>query len=38
LLFHAYKVYVNDGVFGRSWEQRKIEKYMENEASDDRCN
>lgn len=38
LLFHAYKVYVNDGVFGRSWEQRKIEKYMENEASDDRWN
>nr|WP_321233331.1 histidine kinase [uncultured Psychroserpens sp.] len=31
LAFHAYKVYVNDGVLGKSWEQRKIEKFMREE-------
>ncbi|MEM5564549.1 histidine kinase [Psychroserpens sp. AS72] len=31
LAFHAYKVYVNDGVLGNSWEQRKIEKLMREE-------
>lgn len=33
LAFHAYKVFVNDGVLGRDWEQRKIEKIMEEERS-----
>ncbi|WP_290700550.1 2TM domain-containing protein [Lacinutrix sp.] len=33
LAFHAYKVYVNDGVLGRDWEQRKIEKFMEEEQN-----
>ena len=31
LLFHAYKVYVNDGVLGRNWEQKKIEEFMQDE-------
>ena len=31
LVFHAYKVYVNDGVLGKSWEERKIEKFMREE-------
>ncbi|WP_299334641.1 histidine kinase [uncultured Psychroserpens sp.] len=31
IAFHAYKVYVNDGVLGKSWEQRKIEKFMQEE-------
>ncbi|WP_044403805.1 2TM domain-containing protein [Lacinutrix sp. Hel_I_90] len=33
LAFHAYKVFVNDGILGRNWEQRKIEKIMEEERS-----
>lgn len=31
LCFHAYKVFVNDGVFGRSWERSKIEQFMREE-------
>ncbi|WP_047547805.1 2TM domain-containing protein [Psychroserpens sp. Hel_I_66] len=31
LAFHAYKVYVNDGVLGSNWEKRKIEKFMREE-------
>ncbi len=31
LAFHAYKVFVNDGVLGRDWERRKIQKFMEEE-------
>ncbi|SDS67545.1 hypothetical protein SAMN04515667_2715 [Formosa sp. Hel1_31_208] len=31
LVFHAYKVYVNDGVLGSGWEKRKIEKFMQEE-------
>ena len=31
LAFHAYKVFVSDGVFGRNWERRKIEEFMEDE-------
>ncbi|MFD2916230.1 histidine kinase [Psychroserpens luteus] len=31
LAFHAYKVYVNDGVLGNGWEKRKIEKFMREE-------
>jgi hypothetical protein len=37
LLFHAYKVYVNDGVFGRNWERKKIEELM-NEEDTNRWN
>lgn len=33
LAFHGYKVFVNDGVLGRNWEQRKIEKFMDEERS-----
>ncbi|RYH72831.1 histidine kinase [Flavobacteriaceae bacterium 144Ye] len=29
--FHAYKVFVNDGVLGRTWEKRKIEQFMKEE-------
>ena len=32
LAFHAYKVYVNDGVLGRGWEKRKIEQFMKQES------
>ena len=31
LCFHAYKVFVNDGMFGSGWEKRKIEQFMEEE-------
>jgi hypothetical protein len=31
LCFHAYKVFVNDGMFGGGWEKRKIEQFMEEE-------
>ncbi|MBT8274271.1 MAG: histidine kinase [Bacteroidia bacterium] len=31
LCFHAYKVFVNDGVFGRSWESNKIKQFMQEE-------
>jgi len=34
LAFHAYKVYVNDGILGKSWEQRKIEKFMREEEEE----
>ncbi|MDG5492206.1 histidine kinase [Psychroserpens sp. SPM9] len=34
LAFHAYKVYVNDGVLGKGWEQRKIEKFMREEEEE----
>lgn len=37
LAFHAYKVYVNDGVLGNGWEKRKIEKFM-REEEDQRWN
>nr|WP_321223048.1 histidine kinase [uncultured Psychroserpens sp.] len=38
LAFHAYKVYVNDGVLGNSWEKRKIEKFMREEEENQRWN
>jgi hypothetical protein len=38
IAFHAYKVYVNDGVLGRSWEQKQIEKYMKEEDDQNRWN
>ena len=31
LSFHAYKVFVNDGMLGRSWEDKKIRKFMEED-------
>lgn len=31
LSIHAFKVFVNDGPFGRSWEKRKIEQFMKDE-------
>lgn len=31
IAFHAYKVYIGDGVFGRNWERRKIEQFMREE-------
>ena len=34
LAFHAYKVYVNDGVLGNGWEKRKIEKFMREEEEE----
>ena len=33
LCFHAYKVFVNDGVFGAGWERKKIEEYMKDEET-----
>ena len=33
LAFQAYKVYVNDGVLGRNWERRKIDKFMQEEEN-----
>lgn len=31
LAFQAYKVFVTTGTFGKSWEEKKIEKFMEEE-------
>ncbi|MBE9489678.1 MAG: histidine kinase, partial [Bacteroidetes bacterium] len=31
LLFQAYKVFVDNGVLGRSWEKRKIDEFMQEE-------
>ncbi|MFT4662188.1 MAG: two-component system LytT family sensor kinase [Patiriisocius sp.] len=28
LSFHAYKVFINDGMLGSAWEQRKLEQFM----------
>ena len=38
LAFHAYKVFVNDGMLGKSWEERKIEKYLREEDNVQRWN
>lgn len=38
IAFHAYKVYVNDGVLGRSWERRKIEELMREDEQKNRWN
>ena len=38
LIFHAYKVYVNDGVLGRDWERKKIEEFMREEEQQNRWN
>jgi len=34
LAFHAYKVFVNDGILGRNWEKRKIEQFMREEEKE----
>ncbi|WP_298551182.1 histidine kinase [uncultured Algibacter sp.] len=31
LAIQAFKVFVNDGAFGRKWEKRKMEEFMRNE-------
>lgn len=33
LCIQAYRVFVNNGLFGRNWEKRKIEEYMRNEQN-----
>jgi two-component system, LytTR family, sensor kinase len=33
LCFQAYKVFVNNGVLGRNWEQRKIDEFMQEEEN-----
>mgnify|MGYP000185708124 FL=1 len=38
LAFHAYKVYINDGMFGRNWERKKIEEFMREEEEKNRWN
>ena len=38
IVFHAYKIYVNDGVLGRGWERRKIEQFMREEEENNRWN
>ncbi|GAA4959227.1 histidine kinase [Algibacter aquimarinus] len=37
LVIQAFKVFVNDGAFGRNWEKRKIEQFMQ-EDDDNRWN
>lgn len=31
LSFHYYHVFVNNGIFGRKWEERKIQEFIEEE-------
>ncbi len=38
LVFDAYKLFVNDGVFGRNWEKRKIEQFMKEEDEQNKWN
>lgn len=38
LVIQALRVFVNDGRFGRNWENRKIEQYMKEEESANRWN
>jgi len=33
LVFHAYRVFVNNGVLGRSWEKRKMDEFMQEEEN-----
>ena len=33
LTIQAFRVFVNDGAFGRNWEKRKMEEYMNNEEN-----
>jgi hypothetical protein len=38
LAFHAYKIYVNDGLFGRNWERKKIEEFLREDETKNRWN
>ncbi|TGV00358.1 2TM domain-containing protein [Flavivirga rizhaonensis] len=38
LAIQAFRVFVNDGAFGRDWEKRKIEKYMQEEENNKHWN
>jgi sensor histidine kinase YesM len=38
LVFQAYRVYVDNGPLGGSWEKRKIEEYMRKEDENNRWN
>ncbi|WP_299555621.1 histidine kinase [Seonamhaeicola sp.] len=38
LAIQAFRVFVNDGAFGRNWEKRKIEEFMKQEEEDTRWN
>lgn len=38
LIIHAFKIFVNDGSFGRNWEKRKIEQFMKEEEEHKRWN
>lgn len=38
LTVQAFRVFVNNGKFGRSWEKRKIEQYMREEEQEKRWN
>ncbi len=33
LTIQAFRVFINDGAFGRNWERRKMEEYMKNEEN-----
>mgnify|MGYP001825180484 CR=1 FL=1 len=33
ITIHAFKVFVNEGAFGRNWEKRKMEEFMKNEEN-----
>lgn len=36
IAFHAFNVFVDNGILGRNWEERKIQEYMEEEERKDR--
>lgn len=38
LAIQAFRVFINDGAFGRNWEKRKIEEFMKQEEDDSRWN
>jgi predicted membrane chloride channel (bestrophin family) len=38
LAIQAFRVFVNNGAFGRSWEKRKIEEFMREEEGASRWN
>ena len=36
LIINAFKVYMSDGIFGRNWEERKINQYMGTDDDQDK--
>jgi hypothetical protein len=38
IVFQAYRVFVDNGPLGGSWEKRKIEEYMRKEDENNRWN